>query len=234
MTSPNYATVFSINWKSVFGLIAFHIKKFRKAPDSLLYRVGADWLPDDVRGGRIEHVAVERATITSTVRRGARITVDSTAELTLAMRGLELDSTRHRIFEYGTLTAKTLIHATPGRGDSLVLEGPSITVGAEDTAYAVVVARTAPWDGSHALRIYGVRRSQVRQSLTVDSLFYAVLVLGAVGVYAVRAPDGRVLPRPLAFAGYLVLGVAASVEAWYKLLVGNEEDATWEPTRRRA
>ena len=142
------------------------------APDSLLYRVVADWLPDDVRGGRIEHVAVERATITSTVRRGARITVDSTAELTLAMRGLELDSTRHRIFEYGTLTAKTLIHATPGRGDSLVLEGPSITVGAEDTAYAVVVARTAPWDGSHALRVYGIKRSQVRQSLTVDSLFY--------------------------------------------------------------
>ena len=68
----------------------------------------------------------------------------------------------------------------------------------------------------------------------VDWLFYAVLVLGAVGVYAVRAPDGRVLSRPVAFAGYLVLGVAASAEAWYKLLVGNEEDATWEPTRRRA
>ena len=143
------------------------------APDSLLYRVVADWLPDDVREGRIEHLSVERATITSTVRRGARMTVDSTADLTLAIRGLELDSTRHRVFEWGTLTAKTVVHATPGRGDSLILERPSITVVPEDTAYAVVVARTAPWDGSHALRIYGIRRSQVRQSLTVDSLFYA-------------------------------------------------------------
>ena len=142
-------------------------------PDSLLYRVVADWLPDNVRGGRIDELEVNQADITSTVRRGARLTVDSTAELTLAIRGLELDSTRHRVFEFGTLTAKTFIHTTPGRGDSLVLEGPTITVAAEDTAYAVVVARTAPWDGSHALRIYGVRRSQVRQSLTVDSLFYA-------------------------------------------------------------
>ena len=133
------------------------------APDSLLYRVVADWLPDDVRNGRIEHLSVERATITSTVRRGARLTVDSTAELTLAIRGLELDSTRHRVFEWGTLTAKTVIHATPGRGDSLVLERPSITVVPEDTAYAVVVARTGPWDGSHALRIVGFKRSQVRQ-----------------------------------------------------------------------
>ncbi len=143
------------------------------APDSLLYRVVADWLPDDVREGRIEQLSVERATITSTVRRGARLTVDSTAELTLAIRGLELDSTRHRVFEWGTLTAKTVIHATPGRGDSLVLERPSITVVPEDTAYAVVVARTAPWDGSNALRIFGFKRSQVRQSLTVDSILYA-------------------------------------------------------------
>ncbi|MEO8636863.1 MAG: hypothetical protein ABI587_16425 [Gemmatimonadales bacterium] len=143
------------------------------AADSVLYRVVADWLPDDVREGRIDQLSVERATITSTVRRGAKLTVDSTAELTLAMRGLELDSTRHRVFEFGTLTAKTFIHATPGRGDSLVLEGPSITVAAEDTAYAVILARTAPWDGSHALRVFGVRRSQVRQSLTVDSIFYA-------------------------------------------------------------
>jgi hypothetical protein len=143
------------------------------APDSLLYRVVADWLPDNVREGRIEHLSVERATITSTVRRGARLTVDSTADLTLAIRGLELDSTRHQVFEWGTLTAKTVIHATPGRGDSLVLERPSITVVPEDTAYAVVVARTAPWDGSHALRIFGFKRSQVRQSLTADSILYA-------------------------------------------------------------
>ena len=142
-------------------------------PDSVLYRVVADWLPDDVRGGRIDELAVNHATITSTVRRGARLTVDSTAELTLAMRGLELDSTRHQVFEWGTLTAKTVIHATPGRGDSLVLEGPSLTVVPEDTAYAVAVARTGPWDGSHALRIFGIRRSQVQQSLTVDSLLYA-------------------------------------------------------------
>ncbi|MDZ4863612.1 MAG: hypothetical protein SGJ01_09225 [Gemmatimonadota bacterium] len=143
------------------------------APDSLLYRLVADWLPDDVREGRIEQLSVERATITSTVRRGARMTVDSTADLTLAIRGLELDSTRHRVFEWGTLTAKTVIHATPGRGDSLVLERPSITVVPEDTAYAVAVARTAPWDGSHALRIFGFKRSQVRQSLTADSILYA-------------------------------------------------------------
>lgn len=48
---------------------------------------------------------------------------------------------------------------------------------------------------------------------------------------ALRWPEGRAMPRPLALAGYVGLGLAAGVAAWAKALA-RERKPIWEPTRR--
>lgn len=142
------------------------------APDSLLYQVVANWLPDDVRGGRVENVTVEHATVVSRIRRGAGTTSDSTSDLSLVMEGLQLDSTEHRVFEHGTLTLAALQHRAEPSGDSIVVTAATATVGAEDTSYTVGLARFAPAGQRHGLAIFGFSRSQARQSLTIDSVIY--------------------------------------------------------------
>ncbi len=150
------------------------------APDSLLYRLVATWLPEEVRGGRIESVRVEQGTISSLLIRGAAITLDSTAGLSLSMRGLQLDSTRHRVFERGILSADYLVHATPGRDDSLVVSAAELTVTSDDTAFSIGEMRTGPPANRHGLRAVGVRRSHARQMLTVDTLSWAPAVPDSV------------------------------------------------------
>lgn len=140
------------------------------APDTLLYQVVANWLPDNVRGGRIERLMVEHATFVQRRRRGTEQTMDSTADLTLGIEGLQLDSTRHRVFEHGSLTFATLLHVTLPAGDSVWVERGLLTVAREDTAYSVEMVRTAPGGRGHAIRAVGVTRSQARNSLTIDSL----------------------------------------------------------------
>jgi len=150
------------------------------APDSLLYRLVATWLPQEVRGGRIESVRVEEGTISSLLIRGPAITLDSTAGLSLSMRGLQLDSTRHRVFERGTLSADYLVHATPGRDDSLVVIAAELTVTPDDTAFSIGEMRTGPPGNRHGLRAVGVRRSHARLMLTVDTLAWAPAVPDSV------------------------------------------------------
>lgn len=143
------------------------------AADSLLYGVVAGWLPDEVRGGRIESLKVDSATVSSMLIRGAAVTVDSTSALSLSMRGLQLDSTRHRIFERATLSVGYMVHAKPGIDDSLVLNEGEVTISPDDTSFSVGELHSGPPASGHSLRFVGVRRSHARQTLTIDSLSYA-------------------------------------------------------------
>jgi len=55
----------------------------------------------------------------------------------------------------------------------------------------------------------------------------------AAGVLALRAPEDRKLPRPLATAGFAVASAVAGFIAWQKFFQRTSA-ATWEPTRRPA
>lgn len=174
------------------------------AADSLLYSVVAGWLPDEVRGGRIGSLMVSNATISSTLIRGRAITVDSTADLSLTMRGLQLDSTRHRIFERATLTVGYLLHARPGREDTLVVRAGEVTVSPDDTAFSIGQVYTGPPAGGHSLRVLGVRRSHAKRILTIDSVSWAPPVPDSVFFRVAPARSTRVR---LAAVNIRVLGM---------------------------
>lgn len=59
------------------------------------------------------------------------------------------------------------------------------------------------------------------------------LIVTTLGLAALRWPDHRPIPRPLAFCGFFVLANAAGFLAWLKALRG-ERNPIWEPTRRPA
>jgi hypothetical protein len=162
------------------------------AADSLLYGVVAGWLPDEVRGGRIGSLQVDSATISSMLIRGPVVTVDSTAALSLTMRGLQLDSTRHRIFERATLSVGYFAHSKPGVEDSLVLSQGEVTISPDDTAFSIGEMHSGPPAYGHALHIVGVRRSHARQTLTIDSLSYAPPVADSTFFKVVKPRSTRV------------------------------------------
>lgn len=174
------------------------------APDSLLYRLVAGWLPDEVRGGRIERVRVTDATISSRERRGTRAVRDSTTGLSLELRGLQLDSTAHRVFEYGTLRLATARHATGVPTDSLQVERVQLTMSADDTTFDIGELRSAATAGGHQFRAVGLRRSFARQLLTVDTVRYGPVHADSMFFAAAGPRSTRVRA---ALTGIRVLGM---------------------------
>ncbi len=174
------------------------------AADSLLYGIVANWLPDAVRGGRIGSLRVDSATITSMLIRGPQVTVDSSAALSLSMRGLQLDSARHRIFERARLSVGYLMHAKPGIDDSLVVTEGEVTVSPDDTTFSIGELHSGPPATGHSLRLLGVRRSHARQTLTIDSMRYAPPVPDSI--FLKLAPPRSTRIR-LAVDGIKVLGL---------------------------
>jgi cellulose synthase/poly-beta-1,6-N-acetylglucosamine synthase-like glycosyltransferase len=61
-------------------------------------------------------------------------------------------------------------------------------------------------------------------------LLLAILGLG-LGTVAMRAPEGRQLPKPVALCGFVLASHLAGAIAW-KRFFRRELDAVWEPTRR--
>jgi cellulose synthase/poly-beta-1,6-N-acetylglucosamine synthase-like glycosyltransferase len=59
----------------------------------------------------------------------------------------------------------------------------------------------------------------------------AVLLVATLGTLALRWPDGRAMPSPVALCGFLVAVNVAALLAWTKALRG-ERNPIWEPTRR--
>lgn len=174
------------------------------AADSLLYGVVAGWLPDAVRGGRIGSLRVDSAIISSMLIRGPAITVDSSAALSLSMRGLQLDSARHRIFERARLSIGYLMHAKPGVEDSLVLTGGEVTISPDDTSFSIGELHSGPPASGHSLRFVGIRRSHARQTLTIDSMSYRPPVPDSI-FFKVSPP--RSTRIRLAVSGIKVLGL---------------------------
>jgi cellulose synthase/poly-beta-1,6-N-acetylglucosamine synthase-like glycosyltransferase len=58
-----------------------------------------------------------------------------------------------------------------------------------------------------------------------------VLMVGGLGTLALRWPEGRPMPAPLALCGFVVGVNLAALLAWSKALRG-ERNPIWEPTRR--
>ena len=64
-------------------------------------------------------------------------------------------------------------------------------------------------------------------------LMLGVAALGiALGVLAMRAPEGRKLPRAIALCGFGLATHLAGLLAWWRVFTG-QLYATWEPTRRQ-
>lgn len=174
------------------------------AADSLLYSLVSSWIPDEVREGRIQTVRVNNATITSIQVRGQALTVDSSSRLSLTMRGLQLDSTRHRIFERANLTLGALIHAAPNGEDSLMVRAAEVTITPDDTSFSITEMRTGPSAGKHALAIHGIRRSHARRMLTIDSLQYQPTTADSIFFRKAPARSARIR---LEASGIRILGL---------------------------
>ncbi|HXW97236.1 MAG TPA: hypothetical protein VEI47_06585, partial [Gemmatimonadales bacterium] len=66
----------------------------------------------------------------------------------------------------------------------------------------------------------------------VARILLALSLLGIVlGIVAMRAPEGRRLPKPVALAGFALASHLAGLLAWKRFFRG-ELNTTWEPTRR--
>lgn len=68
--------------------------------------------------------------------------------------------------------------------------------------------------------------------LAAAALAAAALLALATGL-ALAWPEGRGMPRPVSFAGYAGVGLAAGVAAWSKVLL-RDRSPVWEPTRRES
>jgi len=69
------------------------------------------------------------------------------------------------------------------------------------------------------------------QSRIAAALLVAVLIGILLGTVAMRAPEGKRLPRLVALCGFLLVSHVAGFIAWTKALRG-ELNPIWEPTRR--
>ena len=61
--------------------------------------------------------------------------------------------------------------------------------------------------------------------------FGSVILAAALGWLALRWPEGKRLPRPVAWCGYLLSANLAAILAWSQVLRG-DTNPIWEPTRR--
>jgi len=70
----------------------------------------------------------------------------------------------------------------------------------------------------------------LRSTLALALLALAVAAIG-IGAVAMRAPEGRRLPRPVALCGFVLASHLAGFLAWWRFFEG-KRTPIWEPTRR--
>jgi cellulose synthase/poly-beta-1,6-N-acetylglucosamine synthase-like glycosyltransferase len=56
-------------------------------------------------------------------------------------------------------------------------------------------------------------------------------LLGVMGIAGIYWPESGRVPRIFAIPGFIVVSISAGIEAWGKVLIG-EQNPIWEPTRR--
>jgi hypothetical protein len=142
------------------------------ALDTLLYNAVAAWLPDEVRQARIELIAFEHGSVSSSITRGARITRDSIGGVTAELRGLGLDSLKHRVFESAAIDVRQGVHVSAS-SDSVVVDSVSVRLSGLDTAVTVHRIRSNPANPERsALDVAGIRQSNREGRLRVDTVVY--------------------------------------------------------------
>jgi cellulose synthase/poly-beta-1,6-N-acetylglucosamine synthase-like glycosyltransferase len=69
------------------------------------------------------------------------------------------------------------------------------------------------------------------RSVIAAAILVVVVVAGGVGIYAMRVAEGRSLPGPVGWCGFVFATHLAGLIAWGKAIRG-ERNPIWEPTRR--
>jgi hypothetical protein len=80
------------------------------------------------------------------------------------------------------------------------------------------------------LALIGLALLSVESSWGRALLGAAAVGIGA-GVFAMRAPEARPLPKPVALCGFVLASHLAGLLAWLRFFAGRQQ-AVWEPTRR--
>jgi hypothetical protein len=145
------------------------------ALDSVVYNLVSSWLPDDIRNARIELVRADDATIVSTVRKGNQVSRDSSANLSLRIQGIQLDSNERRVFESARLSAASLFHLTTGLRDSLRIDSLVLQLNPHDTTLTFTSLRTIPADSGNALFLGGFKRGHHGRTFSLDTAAYGPL-----------------------------------------------------------
>lgn len=138
--------------------------------DSVVYGLVDNWLPDDFRQARIDLIAVEGGTLSSTSRKGGRTARDSTDGLDFTIRSIGLDSTKHKIFESAELRAASVVHVPKGQLDSLSFKGISFRLDKKDTVLTVKEFRSSPEPGRLGVYLAGFHRSERERAFALDTL----------------------------------------------------------------
>ncbi|HEY7028290.1 MAG TPA: hypothetical protein VH438_11815 [Gemmatimonadales bacterium] len=173
------------------------------ALDTVVYNLFASWLPDDVRQARIDLVAAENATIVFTSLKGSKISRDSTAGMSLRIRGIQLDTTERRVFESARLSAASLFHLTTGLRDSLRIDSLLVQLDPTDTTIEFRSLRTIPADSGHSLYLSRFKRDHREGRFTLDSISYQTLRPDSVffGRGATRKTRVRLMMKGLKASG---------------------------------
>ena len=137
---------------------------------AVVYGLVSSWLPDEVREGRIDLIGVTGAVVVFTTRKGADVSRDSAGGLDFTIRGLSLDTTSKRVFEAADLKADDLVHARPGKIDSMRIRSVAFSLGAADTVMTIKSFRTYPEPGEMGVYMGGFRRSRKDRNFSVDTV----------------------------------------------------------------
>src|SRR5882672_4772824 len=156
--------------ESQVGVQAREISEEVPSLPDVVYGLVASWLPDEVRGGRIDLIGVEGAVVVFTTRKGAAISRDSAGGLSFSIRGISLDSAHKRVFEGAELKAEDLVHARPGEIDSMRIRSVAFSIGAEDTVMSIASFRTFPEPGQMGVYMGGFKRSRKDRNFSVDTV----------------------------------------------------------------
>ncbi|HTO73219.1 MAG TPA: DUF748 domain-containing protein [Gemmatimonadales bacterium] len=136
----------------------------------LVYGLVSSWLPDEIREGRIDAIGVDSAVLVFTTRNGSAVSRDSAGGLSFTIRGLSLDSTNKRVFEGAELRAIDLVHARPGKMDSLRIHEVAFTLSETDTIMSIASFRTFPEPGQMGMYLAGFKRSRKDRNFSIDTV----------------------------------------------------------------
>lgn len=140
--------------------------------DSLLYSFVSDWLPEDLERTRIDVVQVNGADIVAVNGPPGRQKRNSIEKLVVEIKGIGLDSSRHRVFRDAWISAPRFRIATPEEASLVDAHGIAFRASVTDTVVAIDSVALVAGD-YNMLRVYGIERSWPKKMLTLERLVLA-------------------------------------------------------------